>query len=132
MFGSAARARYVPAGARYHSVDVTTRIEGASPHRLVAILYEELLTRMTMLKSALGSGDIARRTDSQTRVLAIIAALDAGLDHEQGGEVAGLLATVYTETSRLVGLAVRDQDMAPIDTARGFIVDLATAWDKIR
>lgn len=132
MFGSAARARYAPAGARYHSVDVTTRIEGASPHRLVAILYEELLTRMTMLKTAIGTADVARRTDSQTRVLAIIAALDAGLDHEQGGEVAGLLASVYAETGRMIGVAVRDRDTALIDTARGFIVDLATAWDKIR
>ncbi|SNS43016.1 flagellar protein FliS [Sphingomonas laterariae] len=132
MFGSAARARYAPAGARYHAVDVATRIEGASPHRLVAILYEELLTRMSGLKAAMGNGDGARRADNQTRVLAIIAALDAGLDHDKGGDVAPLLAKIYAEASRLVSLAVRDNDAAPLDDARGIIADIATAWDQIR
>lgn len=132
MFGSAARAHYAPAGARYRSVDVSTRIEGASPHRLVAILYEELLTRMSVLKGVLGGGDATRRNDSHARVLAIIAALNTGLDHDKGGDVAGLLATLYAETGRLVGLAVRDRDVAPLDDARGIIADVATAWDQIR
>ncbi|WP_380879088.1 flagellar protein FliS [Sphingomonas sp. DBB INV C78] len=131
MFGSAAR-RYAPAGARYHSVDVTTRIEGASPHRLVAILYEELLTRLTMLKTAVAGNDAPKRTDSQTRVLAIIAALDAGLDHEKGGDVAPLLATIFAEANRLVSIGVRDHDVAALDSCRSMIADIATAWDQIR
>lgn len=132
MFGSAARTRYATPGARYHNVDVTTRIEGASPHRLVAMLYEELLTRLAMLKSSLASGDIARRTDSQTRVLAIFTALETGLDHDKGGEVAAMLSKVYGEGRRLVGVAVRDNSALPVDECRKLVAEIATAWDAIR
>lgn len=132
MFGSAARARYATPGARYHNVDVTTRIEGASPHRLVALLYEELLTRLATLKSALATGDIARRTDSQTRVLAIFTALETGLDHEKGGEVAGMLSKIYAEGRRLIGVAVRDNSAVPLDECRKIVAEIATAWDAIR
>ncbi|AGH50373.1 MULTISPECIES: flagellar export chaperone FliS [Sphingomonadales] len=132
MFGSAARARYAPAGARYQSVDIATRIEGAGPHRLVSILYEELLTRMALLKSGLVNGDHARRSDAQARSLAILAALENGLDHDKGGDVAPLLASVYAEASRLILRAVNDNDAAPLDTARSIIADIAEAWDRIR
>lgn len=132
MFGSAARSRYAPAGAQYRNVDVMTRIEGASPHGLVAILYEEALTRMASLKAALLGGDIARRGESQARVLAILAALDAGLDHDKGGEIAGLLAQVYAEAHRLIVAAVQAGDAAPVDQARAIIADIASAWDQIR
>ena len=132
MFGSATRARYAPAGAHYRNVDVMTRVEGASPHGLVAILYEEALTRMASLKAALLNRDIARRGESQARVLAILAALDAGLDHDKGGEVAGLLAQVYAEAHRLVVAAVQTRDAALVDQARSNIADIASAWDQIR
>jgi flagellar protein FliS len=132
MFGSAARSRYAPAGAQYRNVDVMTRIEGATPHGLVAILYEEALTRMTSLKGALLNGDASRRGESQARVLAILAALDAGLDHDKGGEVAGLLAQVYAEAHRLVVAAVQAGEAAQVDKARAIIADIASAWDQIR
>lgn len=132
MFGSAARSRYAPAGTHYRNVDVMTRVEGASPHTLVAILYEEALTRMASLKAALLNGDASRRGESQARVLAILAALDAGLDHDKGGEVAGLLAQVYAEAHRLVVAAVQAGDAALVDKARSIVADIASAWDQIR
>jgi len=132
MFGSAARSSYAPAGARYRSVDMMTRIESASPHGLVAILYEEALTRMASLRAAIVNNDMLRRSDNQARVLAILASLDSGLDHDRGGEVASLLAAVYAEAHRLVVAAVRDGDVEPLDTARSIIADIASAWDQIR
>ncbi len=85
MFKSAATA-YGQAGSRYRTVDLTTRIEGASSHGLVAILYEELLTALSRLR---GPG---KRAEVHSRVLAILTALDTGLDHDKGGEVAAMLA----------------------------------------
>jgi flagellar protein FliS len=35
-----AQSRFGAARARYQNVDLTSRIEGASPHALVAILFE--------------------------------------------------------------------------------------------
>lgn len=132
MFGSAVRSAYAPGSARYRSVDMMTRVESASPHGLVTILYEELLTRMASLRAAIVNHDMLRRGDNQARVLAILAALDAGLDHDKGGDVAPLLASVYAEAHRLVVAAVQNGDAGPLDSARSIIADIASAWDQIR
>lgn len=132
MFGSATHSRYVPAGLRYRNVDVMTRVDGASPHGLVEILYEEMLTRMASLRAALVNGDLARRSENQSRVLAILAALDSGLDHDRGGDVAPLLATVYTEAHRLVVAATQQGNVELLDSARTIIADIAGAWSQIR
>lgn len=132
MFGSAARSRYAPAGQHYRNVDVMTRVEGASPHGLVEILYEELLMRMASLRATMQNGDLARRGDNQARVLAILAALDSGLDHDRGGDVAPLLATVYAEAHRQVVAAVRGGSVEMLDAARAMVADIASAWSQIR
>lgn len=128
MLGATAYGR---AGAHYRNVDVTTRIEGASPHRLVGILFEELMTVIAATKSAIVRRDMARRAESQSRALAILSALEASLDHEKGGEIADMLATVYREARRLLVEGARDPDGATLDEARKLIAEIATAWDAI-
>ncbi len=122
---------YGRAGAQYRQIDVSTRVEGASPHRLVAILYEELLVAMSTMGQAIRVGDIARRGESQAKALAIVGGLEAGLDFEKGGEIAHMLVTIYTEVKRLLIRAAREQDQGASDTARKLVGEIATAWNAI-
>ncbi|TVV73181.1 flagellar export chaperone FliS [Sphingomonas solaris] len=122
---------YGRAGAQYRQIDVSTRVEGASPHRLVAILYEELLVSIATMGQAIRVGDIVRRGESQSKALAIVGGLESGLDFEQGGEIARLMVTIYAETKRLLIRAARENDMAPSDEARKLVAEIATAWNAI-
>ena len=122
---------YGRAGAQYRQVDVTTRVEGASPHRLVAILYEELLGAIATMGQAIRVGDIVRRGDSQSKALAIVGGLEAGLDFEKGGEIARMLVTIYAEVKRLLIHAARAEDQASSDEARKLVGEIASAWGAI-
>ena len=74
--------------ARYQDVDVAARVEGASPHALVAILFEELLKALDTIAAAERAGDRARVNTAQARALSLLHGLETGLDFERGGEIA--------------------------------------------
>ncbi|PTQ11534.1 flagellar export chaperone FliS [Sphingomonas oleivorans] len=119
------------ASARYRDIDVASRVEGATPHGLVAILFDELLKALEMLIVHQRQGDLARRNERQARALSILHGLEASLDFDRGGEIANSLSQIYREARRLIALGVRDGDVAPIEQARAMLADIAGAWTSI-
>ncbi|MBT2186473.1 flagellar export chaperone FliS [Sphingobium sp. H33] len=116
---------------RYAAVDTGSRVEGASPHQLVKILFDELLLALDTSALALKAGDRHKCLDRQTRALAILHALETSLDHDRGGEVALSLAIVYREVRRRTLQATSTGEAASMEDARGFIAEIASAWNQI-
>ena len=119
------------AGARYRTIDVSSRIEGASPHRLVAILFEELIKAIETAQAAHRQGDMGKRAERQARALSILHALEASLDFERGGEIANSLASIYRESRRLIALGGRDNRPELVEQAHAMLADIAGAWETI-
>lgn len=122
---------YGGASARYRSVDVSSRVEGATPHRLVAILFEELLGAIEAAQAADRQGNRGKRAERQSRALSILHALEASLDFEKGGEIAAGLSSIYAEARRLISTAVRENRPELMEQARGMLGDIASAWNSI-
>jgi flagellar secretion chaperone FliS len=129
MFGAAKA--YGGAGARYRDIDMSSRIEGASPHRLVSILFEELLSSIEALQAADRQGNRGKRAERQSRALSILHALEASLDFEKGGEIATGLSSIYREARRLIALAAREGRPEMTEQARAMLADIAGAWYSI-
>lgn len=119
------------AGARYRNIENASRVDGASPHKLIAILFEELLRAVEATRVAMERGDIARQADRQARALSILQALDASLDMERGGEVAANLSRIYREGRRLIAAGAREKRPDMIIRARDMLAEIASAWDNI-
>ncbi|MGE0773651.1 MAG: flagellar export chaperone FliS [Sphingomonadaceae bacterium] len=119
------------AGARYRNIENASRVDGASPHKLIAILFEELLRAVEATRVAMERGDIARQADRQARALSILQALDASLDMERGGEVAANLSRIYREGRRLIAAGAREKRTDMITRARDMLAEIASAWDNI-
>ncbi len=119
------------AGARYRNIENATRLEGASPHKLIAILFEELLRAVDATKLAMERGDMARQADRQAHALSILQALDASLDKVRGGEVAANLSKIYREGSRLIATGTREKRADLILRARDMLGEIASAWENI-
>ena len=115
-------------GAHYRDLDVAARVEGASPHGLVQILYDELLKALDTLRAAERAG--TRAPVVQSRALSVVAGLEAGLDASRGGEVARTLRAVYRETRRLIGTP-HGANRAALDQARAMVAEIAAAWSAI-
>jgi flagellar protein FliS len=116
---------------RYQAVDVDSQVEGASPHQLVAILFDELTKAIDIMLAAQRVGNRMKVIDKQGRASNILLALETSLDFRNGGDLALNLAQVYRESRRLVQLGGRGADAAPIEEARKMIGEIADAWKQI-
>jgi flagellar protein FliS len=128
MFGTQG---YAAASRRYAAVDVGSKVEGATPHQLVKILFDELLNAMDAAIVAMRVEDRRKARDRQTRSLALLHALETSLDYERGGEIATNLAIVFREARRRVLAAAANNDLEKIESARGIINDIAESWAQI-
>ncbi|QJU57324.1 flagellar protein FliS [Sphingomonas sp. AP4-R1] len=129
MFGASSRYGAATA-ARYRTVDVNARVEGASPHQLIVILFEELMKALDSLRAAEAAGDRGRAAPLQSRALSILHGLETGLDMDKGGEIAVSLAKIYREARRLVTIPGAGRDTA-LEQARAMLADVAGAWSAI-
>jgi flagellar protein FliS len=97
----------------------------------VRILFDELLLAIDAAAAALRANDRAKTVDKQTRALTILHALETSLDFKRGGEIAVSLATIYRESRKRILEATAVGNPASMETARGFINEIADAWSQI-
>lgn len=125
------RGKFGAGSARYQSVDLSSRIEGATPHQLVQIMYEELLKALDAMAFATLRGDYVQRGQRQSKALAILTGLETSLDFDKGGDIASGLVVVYREARRLVVAGGREGDSQQVIRAREIVQDIAAAWEAI-
>lgn len=119
------------ASRRYAAIHAGSRIESASPHGLVKILFDELLQAMDACALAMERYDRVKANDKYIRAISIIHALDSSLDFDQGGDIAIGLAQIYRETRRLMIAAHQKGHSGDARKAQGIIAEIADAWNKI-
>lgn len=115
----------------YRNIDLSSRVEGASPHRLVAILFEELMKSLDAMAAAMRRNDFSQRGPRQARALSILQGLETSLDHDKGGDIAADLALIYRHARKVTMEGSRANDPAKIDQARIVIGEIASAWEEI-
>ena len=123
--------RFRAGTARYQSVDIASRVEGATPHQLVQIMYEELLKALDAMAFATARGDYVQRGQQQSKALGVLTGLETSLDFDKGGQIAVDLVAIYREARRLVVAGGRENDARMVSQAREMIQEIATAWDAI-
>jgi len=119
------------AARRYAAIHTGSRIEGATPHALVKILFDELLLAFEASIVAERAGDRVKVSDKQARAMSILFALESSLDHEKGGDIASGLAQIYREARRLLLLGAREHNVEPVEQARAMVAEIADAWNQI-
>ena len=125
------RGKFGAASGSYQNVALSSRLEGATPHQLVQVMYEELLKALDAMAFATARGDYVQRGERQSKALAILTGLETSLDFEKGGEIATGLVVIYREARRLLIAAGRDGDAALVNRAREMIQEISSAWDAI-
>lgn len=118
--------------AMYRQVDVAGRTAHADGPALVQLLYEELSAALRAAAFAVEQGRHATRSDRVTRATAILFALEAGLDHDRGGEVSATLARLYAGARRQVVDASIGSDPRPFREVADTLEDIGRAWRTAR
>lgn len=117
----------------YRQVDVAGRAaEAGSSAGLVQMLYGELTASLRGAAHAARVGNRTAKSERVTRATAILFALEAGLDHDAGGEVSRTLATVYAGARRQVLAASLGDDPEPFRAVALDMDEIAGAWASVR
>ena len=74
---------------------LTQQIMTASPAKLVAMLYDRVISLLSEAIAAIEAGDIERRWKASGKATEVISHLWETIDHERGGEVAANLTQLY-------------------------------------
>ena len=84
----------------YRRVDFDARVAGADPGQLVTLCYEQLISALGSAVYANGRGDNLLKSQSLTRALSAITALQLGVSGESG--VASALRQLYEAARRSI------------------------------
>lgn len=116
----------------YGQVQVDTSVETASPHKLIALLFEGALTAIAQAKRHLEHGDIAARGAAISKAISIIQeGLRASISLESGGEVAQNLDALYEYMTYRLLQANLGADPAALAEVDRLMREIKTAWDEI-
>ena len=108
-----------------------TQVRSSSPLELVVLMYDSAIRAGQQAREAMIKRDIATRSVSISKMMAIVGELQNTLDMERGGDVAKELDRLYDwSTSRLVD-ATQKQDPKPIEEVVKVMETLRDAWQTI-
>ena len=121
------------AAAAYKRVAADTSVQGADPHQLVSMLFDTLLQSLVRARGALKTRDIAAKGAAIGKAVRILEeGLKAGLNMEQGGELAQNLRAVYDYSIlRLTQANLRNDDAALAEVV-ALIEPVADSWKQIK
>lgn len=116
----------------YRTVGIETQIEGASPHKLVLMLYEGALAAIGTAQRHMEAKDIPEKGKAISHAIDIIAnGLQASLDTEAGGQIAEQLDALYEYMGKRLLFANLKNDVAALKEVAGLLGELKSAWEQI-
>ena len=127
MFGSSRNAAQA-----YAKVGLETGVIAASPHKLIAMLFEGALVAILKAENHMRAGEIAEKGRAISHAMNIINhGLRASLNHKEGGEIADNLEALYAYMTERLGQAHLKNDPALLQEVYKLLSDLKSAWDAI-
>ena len=115
----------------YVNTRASTSVHGATPHKLVELLYGALKENLSIAKGAIARGDVSAKAHAIKKSLDILVRLQAVLDFESGGDIALRLDELYTFCTNRLALANATNDATIIDEVFRVIAELAAGWSEL-
>jgi len=103
----------------------------ANPHRLIQMLMEGALEKISKAKGYLKNGDIAKKGEHISWAISIIEGLRVSLDHSQGGQISENLEALYVYMNSRLTQANLKNSVDMLDEVSGLLVDIKSGWDAI-
>lgn len=113
----------------YARVGVETGVMGASPHRLIVMLYQGARQAIAQARMHLQQGNVPARGEAIGKAIQIVeSGLQQSLNVEAGGEIAERLDALYSYMSRRLLEANIKQSEAMLVEVDGLLATLEEAW----
>lgn len=121
-----------PSAMAYRDVGAATALDGASPHKLVSLLYSALASQLACARGAIVRRDIGEKGRAISHAVRIIEeGLNAPLNMDAGGALAINLRDLYDYMIQRLTLANLKNDEAAIGECARLVDSLREGWDGI-
>ncbi|MCX7101085.1 MAG: flagellar export chaperone FliS [Methylobacter sp.] len=116
---------------QYQQVSVSSSVMGASPHRLVQMLMEGALERISIAKASMARNEIATKGQNISVAINIVGGLQGSLNKEAGGAIAENLHNLYDYMIRRLLMANSKNDETILDEVFGLMLQVKMGWDAM-
>ena len=113
----------------YKETDLS-EVEGASPHRLIELTFQDLKRNLLFMRRKLNEGTRVGGVEA-SRSIAALEILRASLNFEHGGEIAANLDQIYAYSLDQLARIIKDDNEHEIDAVIAIISSLVDAWTSI-
>jgi len=115
----------------YRNLDLETSVQGATPHKLVALLYDGAIGAILRARAALHGGDVAGKGKAISHAIRIVdEGLKASLD-PRAGELAVNLRDLYDYMARRLLAANLHNDEQALQEVATLLSQLRAGWAGI-
>lgn len=119
-----------PSATVYREIGAATALDGASPHKLVSLLYGALASQIANARGALARRDIAEKGRAIAHAVRIVEeGLIVPLDMQRGGAIAQNLRDLYDYIVQRLTLANLKNDDAAMHECARLVETLRDGWD---
>ncbi|NVK43065.1 MAG: flagellar export chaperone FliS [Oceanospirillaceae bacterium] len=122
---------YIKAGKAYQQVNISSAVEGASPHHLISMLFEGLIKRMAEAKGAIDRKDTSAKGTSISKAIDIVGELQGSLRDTDSNEVAANLDRLYDYIARTLVQANLESSQEKLDEVARLVIEIKAGWDGI-
>lgn len=116
---------------QYKSLDVSTAVEAASPHRLIQMLMTRALQSISLARNMMGTEEIAAKGVHIGNAIDVINGLQASLNHKQDTAMAANFDELYGYMTRRLLEANLQNDKTILDEVDYLLREIKGAWDAI-
>ena len=118
----------------YQQVHLDSQVQGdASPHRMIAMLFDGLFESLAQARGALRANDIEAKGRAIGRAVCIVdEGLRSALNLQQGGTLARDLHDLYAYVTARLTHANLKNDEAALEECASLMTPVREAWASIR
>lgn len=118
--------------AAYAEAGIGAKVNSATPHQLILLLFEGAASAISVAKLHIERGEVAQKGKLISQAIDIITnGLKASLNQEAGGKLAQQLAALYDYMARRLLSANLDNNIAALDEVGSLLEEIHTAWIEI-
>ena len=115
----------------YKKTNLEAELSVADPHRVIQMMYEGLIERLSQAKGAIMRHDYEYKADRISKAVGIINGLQSALDNRSNPELGQRMFALYDYMKELLTKASVSLDTAPIDEVINLILPIKQACDQI-
>lgn len=117
--------------AAYQSAAAHGGVAASDPHRLVVMLLDGALERITTARGCMQRGETGEKSRLLNRAVAIVGELRSSLDMSAGGQIAINLSELYDYMCRRLLKATSENRIEILDEVTKLLHEIRGAWVAI-